>query len=258
MAVGSGDYSGDMYADVAFKLDSWSCKKVKYCCFYRSHITLLSALLLRAPQPAPTRMGRGRAALCVMLLLGAALTIWVPPKPPNGDVDGDATGSSPPALSRARQLLAKRRSCSAADVVAANAAAKAWALRSRHPTAPFYSRTLTMGTLAAIHACTALYDGSTRTSDFVIVVMGSAKERGRMVEQQAHWGTRAAASFGAPLLYISDVADAALESITLPGALDPSYAGAQNRSLMGLQHAVETYPLARWYWMVDDDTYVRG
>ena len=46
--------------------------------------------------------------------------------------------------------------------------------------------------------------------------------------------------------------------LLLPGALDPSYAGAQNRSLMGLQYAVAHYPHARWYWMVDDDTWVSG
>ena len=144
-------------------------------------------------------------------------------------------------------------------IVAATSALRAWANNGTHARAlglgNFYGKTLTMGSLIRIHPCVTLYDGSTRVRDFVLIVMGSAKERLRLEIMQRLW-SRSATDAGARIIYVSDAEDAALGTITLPGAREPSYAGAQNRSLKGLQYAVAQYPDARWYWMVDDDTYV--
>ena len=171
------------------------------------------------------------------------------------EVDGNGTHGGTKATARS---LDEAPTCDDAGVAAAAAAVREWAARWRHPTShlPFYSRTLTLATLADIHECATDYEGSTTAAHFALVVMAGSKFRQRLVAMQAAWGARAAAA-GAHLIYVSDVADAALGTVVLPGAEDPSYEGAQNRSLKGLQHAVATLPDARWYWMVDDDTFVR-
>ena len=132
----------------------------------------------------------------------------------------------------------------------------------------------------AASECPDIGSGSDRfplsARHFVIIVMCSEKLKERMRAVNDTWGARARAA-GATVLLVTDggsaaaapapVAAAASSSsaprlpvggglLRLHGALDPSYAGAQNRSLKGLQYAVAMYPDARWYWMVDDDTWV--
>ena len=141
-----------------------------------------------------------------------------------------------------------------AGVLAASNAVQTWATGARHPTIPFYSRTLTVGGIAALHQCATDLYGDTQLSDFSIIIMGSAAKRDRLVTLRSGWGARVAAA-GARSFVVSDVVDAELGTIVLSGAGDPSYAGAQNRSLEGLRYAVRESPESRWYWMVDDDTY---
>jgi hypothetical protein len=95
-----------------------------------------------------------------------------------------------------------------------------------------------------------------------VVVRGSAAHRDRTaVAQRA--GGRAAAAAGASLFYVADAppppgADSGVANVTVLGdalAREANYTGAQHRSLRGLLHAVGAAPAARWFWLVDDDTY---
>ena len=150
--------------------------------------------------------------------------------------------------------------CATSDGIAAAVnATHAWTLQGRyrqqqHPDASYYVKSLTLSSLASLHECNTDYVGDTTAADVVVVVMGSAVERERLVRMRKSWGARAA-RVGARIIVVSDTADPNVDSVVLPGATDPSYAGAQNRSLMGLQHAVREAPSARWYWLVDDDTW---
>ena len=149
--------------------------------------------------------------------------------------------------------------CNATGIASAAAAVSAWAAAGHYadppnPEAPFYARSLTLGTLAAIHPCATDYEGDTTARDVAVVVMGSSAMRERLVRLRREWGARARTAGAAVIVVSDDAADADVDAVVLPGATDPSYAGAQNRSLMGLQHAVAAVPAARWYLLVDDDT----
>jgi hypothetical protein len=142
-------------------------------------------------------------------------------------------------------------------LAAARAAVASWTRRHRHAKVRHLYHTWTRARLLSLHPCVADRSGSTRERDVVVVVMASSKKRDRLARQQASWGRRAEEA-GARVVYVSDAPDAQLRGVTVlddPASRDGTYDGAQHRSLRGLQHAVEAHPDARWYWLVDDDTY---
>jgi hypothetical protein len=85
----------------------------------------------------------------------------------------------------------------------------------------------------------------------------SGRNGDRLAAIHESWVPTARAA-GATVLVFTESPNATLGTIVLGdgGAGDGSYAAAHNRSLNGLKYAVAAHPAARWYWLVDDDTWV--
>ena len=146
--------------------------------------------------------------------------------------------------------------CSDAGVAEAATALRSWVLRARHPVNLRYGHALFISQLAALHPCTSDRRGELQPSDFVITVLTSTKFSGRRAAAATTWVTRTRLA-GALVLLVSDEDDTATGARALPGATNASYLGAQRRSLLSLQEALRVAPTAKWYWLVDDDTWVR-
>jgi len=160
-------------------------------------------------------------------------------------------------LARAGAPPPSGSSCSAADREAAASAVSSSACAAHHVVSPWLTAPHTLGSLYALHACVADAGVRTLPSHFAVVVMCSSVKPERVVRTRASWGGAASAA-GTEVLYMLDAGDAAATGgVVLEDALAraPTYEGAQHRSLRGLQHAVAAHPTARWYWLVDDDTF---
>lgn len=201
---------------------------------------------------APPR--RAAAPLAAAALVCAAL-LAVALLPPLACAAGPA-GSPPPP----QQQL--QRCSHPASVAAATEAVTAWARGARHHARPWYTNTLTRGVLFAQHRCACDTGRPARVSDFAVVVMAASVAVERAVLQREFWAGRAERG-GATVVMIADAPYEGVNFTVLPppapghggNASDPGYTGAQHRSLRGLAYAVAAHPSARWYWMVDDDTY---
>lgn len=168
--------------------------------------------------------------------------------------------------------------CTDADRDEAAAVLREWALKGHHPTARLYGTPLHLARYYGLHPClthtAAAAAGSSKSnsasnsqgsgeppsdaSHVAVVVMASlGKHRDRLEAAREAWMATAQAR-GMRLTVVTERDNATLGTIALPPhATDPSYAGAQNRSLYGLIHAVTSAsPDARWYLLVDDDTWV--
>lgn len=147
--------------------------------------------------------------------------------------------------------------CYDSDVREAVEAVQNHTLARRNVHFPGVYHTLTRGQLAALHPCVTARHAPVRARHFAITVMCATKNRKRLVNQLNSWGKRATDS-GAKVYYVSDKRDEEFPAVVAlkdPATRDPSYDGAQHRSLRGLQNLVSKEPLAKWFWMVDDDTY---
>lgn len=147
--------------------------------------------------------------------------------------------------------------CSPDDIEAAVEAVRQHTFARRNKHVKHVYHTLTRAQLYAIHPCVTTRSDLVTPRDFALAVMASSKHRKRLVNQQQSWGARAS-QLGVTIAYISDKADEEGLSVTLlddPHTRDPSYEGAQHRSLRGLQHILQLAPHARWFWMVDDDCF---
>jgi hypothetical protein len=91
---------------------------------------------------------------------------------------------------------------------------------------------------------------TTINEDVVFVMIASSKEKERAIAHRQTWANHVT------MLMMADVNDTEVGLMALPAASGEGYWDAQHRTLYGLKYAVAKYPNARWFGMIDDDTFI--
>lgn len=99
------------------------------------------------------------------------------------------------------------------------------------------------------------HDHSVDVNDVVFIVMASAAEKQRVACQRASW-----MRWAKHIFIFADEADALLDIMTLPDIRNKTgFADAQFRQLYGMKWMIQARPdlaAKRWFFLVDDDTWV--